>query len=91
MILVLFIMLVIILGILIIISGVKAHIDPGRHTAGWWAGLLLAVLLLGYSHSQFSSLPTKQLMFKLDVQLILKQKSTGKRLLPKRLLLNGRL
>lgn len=57
MLLLLFVVMVALLGVIILATAIVAHQRIGRRTAGWWAGLTVAILLLGASHAEFSSLP----------------------------------
>ena len=54
----LFILFVVILGSVLVGSCVFAHCPPKRYTAGWWAGVLLALVLIAYAQPHFQDLPT---------------------------------
>ncbi len=53
----LFILLIIILFTIFIISSFIAHIQPGRRTIGWWAGILLFLITTASISSEFQPLP----------------------------------
>lgn len=55
----LFFLMVAVLAILLIASAVAAHVRIGRRTAGWWTGIVLALILLGAASDQFDPLPTR--------------------------------
>jgi|GEM_PF-5321196 len=59
MILPLFILMVAVFAVLLLASAIIAHAPIGRHTAGWWTGIVAAIILLAASLDQFQDLPTR--------------------------------
>ena len=55
-----FAIMVVLLGGILGISALNAHVQPiGRKTAGWWAGIFLSIIFLVVSLDQFEKLPSR--------------------------------